>query len=53
MVPKNLVSEIIPSLTIAALPFWELGWPLKRKRPDLSELNIEDSAASIDFLLRL
>jgi hypothetical protein len=29
LVPKNLASEIIPSLTFAAIPFWELGWPVK------------------------
>jgi hypothetical protein len=29
VVSKNLVSEIIPSWTFAALPFWELSWPVK------------------------
>ncbi len=29
IVPKTLVPEIIPSLTFADLPFWELGWPVK------------------------
>jgi hypothetical protein len=29
IVPKYFVSEIIPSLALVALPFWELGWPVK------------------------
>jgi hypothetical protein len=29
MVPNNLVSEIIPSLTFADLPCWELGRPIE------------------------
>jgi hypothetical protein len=29
IVIKILVYEIIPSLTFVALPFWELGWPVK------------------------
>jgi hypothetical protein len=52
-VAKNLASEIIPSLTFAALPFWELVWPIKRRRPDLRELISECIAADIDFLLEV
>ncbi len=52
MAPKNFVSEIIPSLTFAALLFWELGWLVERRRPDLRELNIEYNVADIDFPIK-
>jgi hypothetical protein len=29
IVPKNLVPEIIPSLTFAALPLWGLSWSVQ------------------------
>ncbi len=42
-------SGIIPSLT-SSLPFWDIGWPVKRRRPDLRELKSECSVANNDSL---
>jgi hypothetical protein len=53
IVPKNLVSEIIPFLTFAALPLWQLGCHVKWKRPDVRELITKCIVPDIDFLFSI
>ncbi len=49
---KILVSEIIPSLTFAALHFWGLGLTVKWKKLGIRELISECRSADIDYTSR-